>query len=61
MRRTCLAFCIIGTLLTPFDILGILARTDNSHSFAILISILILAFEDSKKLLSLSVVLVVIW
>ena len=50
MRRTCLAFCIIGTLLTPFDILGNLFRTDGSHSFAMLISILILAFEDIPQL-----------
>lgn len=52
MVKTCLAFCIIGTLLTPFDIVGNLARTEKKHAseFAVLISILILAFEDIPQL-----------
>lgn len=55
MRRTCLAFCIIGTLLTPFDIVGNLARSESMQSshaneFAMVISILILAFEDLPQL-----------
>lgn len=50
MVNTCLAFCILGTLMTPFDIIGNLQRTEGHHSFAMLISILILFFEDVPQL-----------
>lgn len=38
--------------MTPFDIVGNLARTEKKHAseFAVLISILILAFEDIPQL-----------
>ena len=50
MQHACLAFCILGLLLTPFDILGTLGRTDGHHSFGMIASVFVLGLEDIPQL-----------